>query len=98
MEDQADVVVAEETPKATSRPKEAIHSPLPSMSASNRMHQRNVQAYYGFRIFECPVYNGQKHVGKENQNIDLESTPAALRLHKPTKYKQIIVHVIHLYT
>ena len=27
MKDQADVVVADETPKATSRPKEAIHSP-----------------------------------------------------------------------
>ena len=27
MKDQADVVVADETPKATSRPKEATHSP-----------------------------------------------------------------------
>ena len=67
MEDQADVVVAEETPKATSRPKEAIHSPLPLMTAPKRMHQRNIQAYYEFRIFECNVYNDHKHVSKENQ-------------------------------
>ena len=68
------------------------------MTAPKRMHQNFVQAYYGFRLFECPVYNGHKHVGKENQNIDLEFTPAAFRLYIPTKYKQIIVHVIHLYT
>ena len=39
-----------------------------------------------------------KNTWAKKPNIDLESTPAALRLHKPTKYKQIIVHVIHLYT
>ena len=88
MENQANVVVAEETPKATVRPKEAIHSPLPSMTASKRMHQRNVQAYYGFRIFEYNVYNDHKHMCKENQNIDLESPLRHLGcIYQPTTNK-----------